>query len=154
MSKTIRVSHGLCSAIRPKVLTALEPYGVRVLDITAWGEGHWHQEVPDWMVFPDADAWVRKHVCDVTVSDGQAAWAERLLWQSHRVDLETPKINRNLVWTAPEACTAGAHGTLGRGAMPTPWSAGKGKRRQQRVRRTRRQQDAGGLLGTLARWFR
>jgi hypothetical protein len=35
----IIVSHGLCTPIRPKVLTALEPYAFKGLKVQAWGEG-------------------------------------------------------------------------------------------------------------------
>ena len=123
---TIRVSHGLCSAIRPKVLTALETYGVRVIDSKAWGLGHWHiQGVSDDTVMPDDDIWVRYHVMDVTVNDKQAAWAERLLWQTNQVMLNSRPLNKGLRWTAPPACKVGVHGVLGRGDMPTPWSAQK-----------------------------
>jgi hypothetical protein len=123
MTTTIVVSRGLCSPIRPDVLTALQPFGVRILRIEAWGEGHWHIPGADGRTFPDADIWVKKHIAHVTVSDAQAAWAERLLWQSNKVWLESKPINPRLKWEAPPECKAGAHGTLGRGRMPTPWSA-------------------------------
>ena len=158
MTTTIRVARGLCSPLRDDVLTALKPFGVRVLNISAWGEGHWHIPGPDWMTYPDADIWVKRHICDVTVSDAQAAWAERLLWQSGKCDLESKPLNPSLKWTAPADCKAGARGTLGRGKMPTPWSESKGKRqpraRKQRTTRRTRQQQRGGLLDTLARWLR
>jgi hypothetical protein len=164
MTTTIQVSRGLCAPLRDDVLTALKPFGVRVLKISARGEGHWHIPCPDWAPMPDNDPWVRKHIVDVTVSDAQAKWAERLLWQSNKMMLECvaqdgktrPSLNPSLKWMAPPACTAGAHGTLGRGTMPTPWSTQKRQPRKRTTRRTRQQEQRqdGGLLGRLARWLR
>jgi hypothetical protein len=142
MTTTIVVSRGLCSPMRDDVLTALRPFGVRILAIDCWGEGHWHYPVPDWMHLPDADIWVRKHVAHVTVSDAQAAWAERLLWQSNKVWLESKPLNPRLKWEAPPDCKAGAHGTLGRGKMPTPWSA-----------KAKQPAPARGILGIFAGLF-
>lgn len=156
MTTTIRVARGLCSPLRDDVLTALKPFGVRVLNITAWGEGHWHIPCPDWAPFPDADIWVRKHICDVTVSDAQAAWAERLLWKSGKMDLESPKLNPRLEWTAPAECKEGAHALRSRGERYKPWSEqGKRQPRQRKQRTTRRTRPPnGGILDTLARWLR
>jgi len=139
--------------MRDDVLTALKPFGVKLLAFDCWGEGHWHLPVPPSQRMPDSDKWVRKHVATITVSDAQAAWAERLLWQSGKVWLDSPPLNPRLQWTAPPACTAGEHGTLGRGTMPTPWSTPRRQPRPKRQRRTR-QQDGGGILGTLARWLK
>ncbi len=156
MSKTIRVARGLCSPLRDDVLTALKPFGVRVLNITAWGEGHWHIPCPDWAPFPDADIWVRKHICDVTVSDAQAAWAERLLWKSGKCDLESKPLNPSLKWTAPAECKEGANSLRSRGERYKPWSEqGKRQSRQRKQRTTRRtRQQNGGILDTLTRWLR
>lgn len=151
MTITIQVSRGLCSPMRDDVLTALRPFGVKLLAFDCWGEGHYKLPVPPSQRMPDSDKWVRKHIARVTVSNAQAAWAERLLWQSGKVSLDSPPLNPRLVWTAPPACKAGEHGTLGRGTMPTPWAASNGKRR---ARRTRKQQQDGGLLDKLARWLR
>jgi len=138
--------------MRDDVLTALKPYGVKLLAFDCWGEGHYHMPVPPFVHLPDSDIWVRRHIATITVSDKQGAWAERLLWQSGKVWLDSPPINKGLQWTAPPACTAGEHGTLGRGDMPTPWSAQK--RRRPARRRHARQRQQGGVLGTLAKWFR
>ena len=160
MTTTLRLARGLCSPLREDVLTALKPFGVRVLKISAWGEGHWHMPVPDNMIMPDADIWVKRHVCDVTVSDAQAKWAERLLWQSGKMSLESRPLNPSLKWNAPADCKAGAHGTLGRGTMPTPWSASKGnwQKRQRQKRTTRRtrqaRRDEGSLIDRLKGWLR
>jgi hypothetical protein len=142
MTTTIVVSRGLCSPMRDDVLTALKPYGVRILALDCWGEGHWHIPVPDDTIFPDADIWVKKHIAHVTVSDAQAAWAERLLWQSNKVWLESKPINPRLKWEAPPECKVGAHGTLGRGHMPTPWAE---KAKQAKPQR--------GILGIFAGLF-
>lgn len=164
MTTTIRVARGLCSPLRDDVLTAIEPFGVRVLNINAWGEGHWHIPCPDLTPFPDADIWVRKHICDVTVSDAQAKWAERLLWQSGKCNLESKPLNPSLEWTAPPDCKAGAHGTLGRGTMPTPWSdnpdprwwerrkrkpARTHQRKQRTTKRTRQARNDEGWISKL-----
>ena len=147
MTTTIQVSRGLCAPMRDDVLTALKPFGVRILAFDCWGEGHYHLPVPPSMRMPDSDKWVRYHRARITVSDKQAAWAERLLWQSGKVWLDSPPINKGLRWEAPPACTAGEHGKLGRGRMPTPWSAQKGKRRTNRRRR-------GGIVGAIINLFK
>jgi len=155
MTTTIRVARGLCSPLRDDVLTALKPFGVRVLKTMAWGEGHWHIPGPDWMWYPDADIWVKRHICDVTVSDAQAAWAERLLWKSGKMDLESKPLNPSLKWNAPAECKEGAHALRSRGERYRPWSENKRQpraRKQRTTRRTRQQQR--GLLDTLARWPR
>lgn len=144
MTTTIQVSRGLCAPMRDDVLTALKPFGVKILAFDCWGEGHYHLPVPPSMRMPDSDKWVRYHRARVTVSDKQAAWAERLLWQSGKVWLDSPPLNKGLKWEAPPACTAGEHGKLGRGRMPTPWSA-------QKRRSTRRQ---GGIVGAIINLFK
>jgi hypothetical protein len=116
----IIVSHGLCSAIRPKVLTALEPYGFKGLQVEAWGQGRHGQPLTEHMTFPDEDAWVQKHIARITVSDQAAKWAEWLLWQSGHMYLESRPINPKLNWSIPLDCKA--QSSLGRGTMPTPWS--------------------------------
>lgn len=152
----IRVARGLCSPLRDDVLTALQPFGVRVLKIQAWGEGHWHMDVSDDTIMPDADIWVRRHVCEVTVSDAQAKWAERLLWQTNKMALESRPLVPSLKWEAPADCKAGAHGRVGRGTMFRPWKDNDKPRAkgQRQTRRTRKQQRGGGILDTLAKWFR
>ena len=69
MTTTIQVSRGLCSPIRDDVLTALKPYGVKILAFDCWGEGHYHLPVPPPMRMPDSDKWVRYHRARITVSD-------------------------------------------------------------------------------------
>jgi hypothetical protein len=65
---TIVVAAGLCSAIRPKLLTALPPKRHPSVQITAWGEGHWHIPCPDGTPFPDSDPWVKKHIANIDVN--------------------------------------------------------------------------------------
>jgi len=156
---TLRLTRGLCSALRDDVLTAVQKRGVKVFYVSAWGEGHWHIPGPDWMPYPDDDPWVKKHIVEITVSAKQAAWAERLLCQSGKCELESPPIDRSLNWIAPEGCKISEHGVLGRGDMPTPWSESKGKRQtrakqQRQTRRTRQARQDDGILDTLARWLR
>ena len=162
MTTTIRVARGLCSPLRDDVLTALKPFGFKEgeqLQIDAWGEGHWHIPGPDWMTYPDADIWVRKHICEVTVSDARAAWAERLLWKSGKMDLESPKLNPRLEWTAPAECKEGANSLRSRGERYKPWSEQESKsktraKRPPRQRRNKRSRQGDGILDTLARLFR
>lgn len=130
MTTTIRVARGLCSPMRDDVLTVLQPYGVKILAFDCWGEGHYRLPVPPFVRMPDSDIWVRKHVALVTVSDAQAKWAERLLWQSRKVWLESKPLNPRLEWHAPVDCKAGPNGVLGRGTMPVPWFM---KKRQPRA---------------------
>lgn len=157
MTTTIQVSRGLCAPMRDDVLTALKPFGVKILAFDCWGEGHYYLPVAPSERVPDGGEigkWARRHVATITVSDAQAAWAERLLWQSGKVWLDSPPLNKGLKWETPPTCTAGEHGKLGRGTMPTPWSTQKRQPRHKRTtRRTTRQQD-GGILGTIAKWFR
>lgn len=144
MMAEIIVSHGLCSAIRPKVLTALEPYGFKDLRVEAWGTGHYHLPVAPSKIMPDSDIWVRHHYARITCSDASAAWAERLLWQAGTVGLETPPLNPGLKWSAPADCKAGPQGVLGRGHMPIPWSTQP--RRLKRHKPAKRHQHKPGLL--------
>ena len=161
MTTTLRLTRSLCSPLRDDVYTALTDFGVRVLDITAWGEGHWHIECPDSQMFPDSDIWVKRHVCEVTVNDTQAAWAERLLWQTGKMSLESRPLVPSLVWSAPADCKAGVHGTVGRGIMFKAWKDNprqsrpkRQSRRQRQTRRTRQaRQDDGDVLGRLAKWL-
>lgn len=153
MTTTIQVSRGLCSAMRDDVLTALEPFGVKILAFDCRGYGHHKIKCPDWTPFPDSDIWVRRHVAKITVSDKQAAWAERLLWQSGKVELDSRPINKGLKWEAPPACKVGEHGTLGRGDMPTPWSSKPRQPRQRRQRQTRRTRQARKNDGWISKLF-
>ena len=90
---------------------------------------------------------MRYHRAAITVvSDGQAAWAERLLWQSGKVWLDSPPINKGLKWEAPTACTAGARHV--RRAYAYAVDRTEGKRRQARKQRR------GGIVDILAKWWR
>ena len=148
MTTTIQVSRGLCAPIRPDVLTALKDFGFKEgeqLRIEAWGEGHYHLPVPPGVRMPDSDKWVRKHICCVTVSDKRAKWAERLLWKSGKVWLESPPLNPRLNWNAPADCKDSANAKRSRGQQYTPWSAQKGKR-STRAR--------GGIVGAIINLFK
>ncbi len=78
---TIVVAAGLCSAIRPKLLTALPPEQYPSVRITAWGEGHWHIPCPDMTVFPDSDIWVKRHIARIEVNGDItfAKWCEYVI---------------------------------------------------------------------------
>ena len=148
--------------MREDVLTALEPFGVKILafECRGWGRypfpNKW-AELPSWVPVPDDNIWAKRHVAKITVSDRQAKYAERLLWQSNKVKLDTRKLNRNLKWTAPPDCKVGAHGTVGRGTPFVPWNSKKHQtprqRTQRQTRRTRQRRQGDGVLSKLARWI-
>jgi hypothetical protein len=108
---TIIVAAGLCSAVRPRLLTALPPEKYPSVRITAWGEGHWHVDCSDWQVFPDDDPWVKRHIAhiDVTGADSFAAWVEYVACRAIATEkggagamylLSKPLNPRNLKWAA------------------------------------------------------
>ncbi len=144
MTTTIQVSRGLCAPMRDDVLTALKPFGVKILAFDCWGEGHYHLPVPPSMRMPDSDKWARRHVAHVTVSDAQAAWAERLLWKSGKVWLDSPPLNPRLNWNMPAECKAGTGDKRSRGERYRPWSERKAQRRRR----------DGGLLGAIGKLFK
>jgi len=145
----IMVSHSVCSAIRPKVLTALEPYGVRILNLQCWGEGIYGTDKTDELCSDDYKMAAR-HIARITVSAGQARYAERLLWQCGTVELDSKPIDPNLNWLAVGTCSE--HGQLNRGELFTPWSAKERRPRAPRERQPpRRTRHDGGLFGSLDR---
>ena len=106
---TIIVAAGLCSAIRPKLLTALPPEKYPNVKITAWGEGHWYIPCPDSQVFPDADIWVKKHIAHVEVKGDItfARWVEYVVCRLMAADpignmylMSIPLESRNTKWAA------------------------------------------------------
>lgn len=105
---TIIVAAGLCSAIRPKLLTAFPPERYPNVRIKAWGEGHWHQECADDMVFPDSDIWVKRHIAHVEVNGDAsfAKWAEYVVCRLIAADggnmrlMSRPLEPRNEQWAA------------------------------------------------------
>lgn len=131
MMAEIVVSHGLCTAIRPKVLTALEPYKFKRMRVQAWGEGRYGTD-DQHTLKPDNDRMAAKHYARITVSDDAVKWAEWLLWQSGHFVLESKPLNPRLNWVAPLDCKQQSR--LGRGTMPTPWSEKKRKPRRQPTR--------------------
>lgn len=155
---TIIVAAGLCSAIRPKLLTALPPAKYPNIKITAWGEGHWHQNCPDSKVFPDADAWVKKHVAHVDVcgSESFVKWVEYVVCRVIAAEpsgnmhlMSRPLEPRNVKWAARWDSLPG--GWTQNGCKHKPPKQQQGKRRPQRQRRQARRD---GVLSTLAKWFR
>ena len=105
---TIIVAAGLCSAIRPKLLTAFPPERYPSIAITAWGEGHWHIPCPDSQVFPDADVWVKRHIAHIDVNGDEsfAKWAEYVVCRLIATDggtmrlMSRPLEPRNQKWAA------------------------------------------------------
>ena len=171
---TIVVAAGLCSAIRPKLLTAFPPERYPNVKITAWGEGHWHIPCPDGQVFPDADIWVKKHVAQIDV-DGDlsfAKWAEYVVCRliaaenatqvagkggAHLYLMSKPLEPRNQKWAAKwnTLPDPGEWVQAGCKHKPPQQDGKTQKRHTKRTRRTRRQeQQDGGLLGMIGRWLR
>jgi hypothetical protein len=108
---TIVMAAGLCSAIRPKLLTAFPPKRYPNVKITAWGEGHWHIPCPDSQIFPDADIWVKKHVAHIEVNGAPsfASWVEYVACRAIAAEngkagtmflMSTPLDERNIKWAA------------------------------------------------------
>lgn len=105
---TIIVAAGLCSAIRPKLLTALPPEQYPNVRITAWGEGHWYKPCTDMTVFPDADIWVKKHIAHVEVKGNVtfAKWVEYVICRLIAAEggtmhiMSIPLEPRNSKWAA------------------------------------------------------
>jgi hypothetical protein len=172
---TIVVAAGLCSAIRPKLLTAFPPARYPNVRITAWGEGHWHVPCPDSQVFPDADIWVKKHVAHIDV-DGDlsfAKWAEyvvcRLIAAENRTQtagkggawlylMSKPLEPRNQKWAAKWDTLPAPGEWRQAGCKHTPpQTQAKPPARRQRPARRRtnaRRQAGGGILDVVARWWR
>ena len=149
MAKII-VSQGMCSPIRPQVMTALKPYGFNPLHVEAYAQSDDGQRAKDGAVLIGNDRPLC-NVAEITVSDAAARWCEYVLLRSHKFQLMSrPLDTRNETWAAkwntlPRAWTQAGCSTQ----APAP----QRQRRPQRTRRTRQQQD-GGILDTLARLFR
>lgn len=105
---TIIVAAGLCSAIRPKLLTAFPAARYPNIKIRAWGEGHWHIPCPDSQVFSDSDIWVKKHIAHIEVPGdiSFAKWAEYVVCRLIATDggtmrlMSQPLEQRNMQWAA------------------------------------------------------
>lgn len=90
---------GYCIPARGLILTALEPFGVKVLDLDECLMPN--EQTPFYI-----DAWVR-------VKDEQAEWAEYLLMRSRKFQVTSPALNRrNAEWARQH-----------NGEMPTPWAS-------------------------------
>lgn len=156
---TIIVAAGLCSAIRPKLLTAFPPERYPNIKITAWGEGHWHIPCPDSQVFPDADIWVKRHVAHVEVRGDVsfAKWTEYVVCRLIAADggtmrlMSPPLEPRNQKWAAkwntlPEP---GEWRQAGCKHKPPkqPQQAKPPAKRRPAARKPAAQKNAGGLSG-------
>lgn len=94
----IWLAKGYCIPARGQVLTALNPFGVDVVD-----QGECLMPNPETPLY--IDAWVR-------VRDAQAEWAEYLLMRSGHFQITSPPLNRrNEEWARKH-----------NGSMPTPWA--------------------------------
>lgn len=142
----IIVSHGLCSAIRPKVMTALRPYGVVIFDLQCWGEGIYGTDNTDELC-SDEYKMAARHIARITVSDDQARYAERLLWQNGTVELNSRPIDPTLNWQKVGTCSE--RGRLQRGDNFTPWSARRSRSRARRQPAQPRTRNDSSLLGNL-----
>ncbi len=166
----IIIATGLCSAVRPKLLSAFPPERYPSVKITAWGTGHWHMPVPDTMIMPDDDIWVKRHFAqiDVTGAPSFAKWVEYVACRAITMDndrggtmalLSTPLDQRNIKWAAKwdSLPAPGEWVQFGCKNKP-PQQQGKQQPPALRQRRTnarqRRQQDGSGVLSTIARLFR
>lgn len=67
------IAHGICSPIRPKLLTALEPYGV------VFAAECWAQNEDGTNRHSDGDSMAPLHVARIAVNPQAAVWAEYLL---------------------------------------------------------------------------
>lgn len=176
----IIVAAGLCSAIRPKLLTALPPERYPNVRITAWGEGHWHIPCPDKTPFPDADIWVKKHIAQIDVEGDLsfAKWVEYVVCRLMAAEnphhaagnggaqlylMSTPLDARNIKWAAKwdslpdpgEWVQFGCKHTppTQQGKQQSPVTRQRPARRRTNARQRRQQQD-GGIISTLAKWFK
>ena len=97
----IIIAHGICSPIRPKVATALGPYGVQ------YNAECWAQDEDGTHRRTDGDSMAALHVAQITVSPQAAVWAEYLLCRYMTANpgvgmrlLSTPLDKRNQRWAA------------------------------------------------------
>lgn len=97
----IVIAHGICSPIRPKVLTALHPYGV-IFEAECWA-----QNEDGTNRHTDTDSMAPLHVASITVNPQAAVWAEYLLCRYMAANpgvgmrlLSTPLDKRNRTWAA------------------------------------------------------
>ena len=97
----IVIAHGICSPIRPKVATALDPYGV------LYRAECWAQNEDGTNRHTDTDSMAPLHVATITVNPQAAVWAEYLLGRYMAANpgvgmrlLSTPLDKRNRTWAA------------------------------------------------------
>lgn len=165
MTHTIIVAAGLCSAIRPKLLTAFPEERYPNLRITAWGEGHWHIPCPDNMIMPDDDPWVKKHIAQIDVNGALsfAKWVEYVACRAIAIDngtagtmclMSRPLNPKNIKWAAkwdslPEP---GEWRQVGCKHKP-PQQDDKPQTQQRRQRQTRRTRQARKGEGWISKLF-
>ena len=142
----IIVSQGMCAPIRPQVLTALKPYGFKGLHVESYAQSEDGRRAKDGALVIGNDR-PQCNVAEITVSDAAARWCEYVLLRSHQFQLMSKPLDpRNELWAAKWT-------TLPRAWQQTGCSAQPAQPATRRQRQTRRKQG-GGVLDTLARWFR
>ena len=102
MSKTIVIAQGACSPIRPKVLTALKPYGYKVghkFEIESYSLGYDWERGEDGKPIDQDWSKTQANVAEITVSDARASWTEFLICCTGAFQLMSPPIDpRNQIW--------------------------------------------------------
>ena len=150
MAKII-VAQGMCAPIRPQVLTALQPYGFKPLSVESYAQAEDGRRAKDGALVIGNDR-PQCNVAEITVSDAAARWCEYVLLRSHQFRLMSKPLDpRNELWAAKWGTLPRAWTQVG---CSTQAPAPQRQPRQQRTRRTKRKQDSGGVLDTLARWLR
>ena len=152
MAKII-VAQGMCAPIRPQVLTALQDYGFKPLHVESYAQSEDGRRAKDGALVIGNDR-PQCNVAEITVSDAAARWCEYVLLRSHQFQLMSKPLDpRNELWAAKWT-------TLPRAWTQAGCSVKQAATRQsrqsqtQRTRHIKRQQAGGGVLDTLARWFR
>lgn len=146
----IVIAHGICSPIRPKVATALGPYGVQ------YNAECWAQDEDGTHRRTDGDSMAALHVAQITVNPQAAVWAEYLLCRYMAANpgvgmrlLSTPLDARNQRWAAKWDKLPRAWRQEGCNAVPAKRAA------RTPAKRTRRTQPAApprlGIIGRLLR---
>lgn len=153
----IVIAHGICSPIRPKVATALDPYGV-LYNLECWA-----QNEDGTNRHTDTDSMAPLHVACITVNPQAAVWAEYLLCRYMAANpgvgmrlLSTPLDKRNKTWAAkwgslpPAWRQAGCKAVAPTGPAKPPRKRAKRTASRTATKRTT-PQPRGGILARLFR---
>lgn len=168
MMAEIIVAQGICSAIRPKLLTALGPYGFKNLQIQAWA-----QDEDGTNRRSDEDSLAPLHVAQITVSDQAAEWCEYLIcrysaaYPGFGFRLMSKPINpKNQRWAAKwntlpkawrqEGCTVKLQPEPGKKGQPAQRQLVQQQPQQPKVRQAKRRQPKARtptLVDKLRNWI-